>query len=105
MPGFAGSYVSVATCASAALQNMFPGFALQNGGECYGSASMLSTYAQLGPSSACRNGYHLRCAVLRKASILFFAYVYGLDMLNFVRPGLGNAWANDVYIYGNILEA
>ncbi len=54
MPG--RGYGSFEDCASAAIQNGFPGFALQNGGACFGSANILSTYADLGMSLACSNG-------------------------------------------------
>ncbi len=58
MPGHseATPYGSVTDCASLAIQYGFPGFAVQDGGACFGSANMFSSYAALGMSSACSNG-------------------------------------------------
>ena len=64
MPDFYGVSVPLETCAAAALYNGFPGFAIQAGGLCFGSASMFSgaasemynTYNSLGTSQSCFNG-------------------------------------------------
>ena len=59
MPNMTGMDSSVAACAEAAFENGFPGFALQNGSQCLGSAQMLSTYTEYGLSSKCSNGWNI----------------------------------------------
>ena len=59
VPNMAGVNSSLAACAEAALENGFPGFALQAGNQCFGSAQMLTTYAEYGSSSKCSNGIHV----------------------------------------------
>ena len=54
MPNLVNQDVSLQTCATAAVQNGYPGFALQDGGQCFGSAQMMQTYSQLGQGN-CRN--------------------------------------------------
>ena len=69
MPSFtAFDFVSATDCAAAALQNGFPGFALQDGGQCYGTADILSSYAELGTSNSCENG------IFFAVSSIFFTY-------------------------------
>ncbi len=43
-------------CAAAAYANGFPGFAIEVGWACFGSADMLQTYSKYGPSTSCTNG-------------------------------------------------
>ncbi len=59
------SWGSVSDCARAAIRNRFPGFALQAGGQCFGSADMFSTYARLGSSNGCSNGNDSAISCLR----------------------------------------
>ena len=54
--------VGFAACQNAAIQNGFPGFALQFGGYCFGSFQMFRTYDELGSAQNCINGaVLLRC--------------------------------------------
>ena len=56
MPGMQDVTASKTECAIAAFQHGYPGFAMQAGSACFGSAAMLSTYASLGTSGSCQNG-------------------------------------------------
>ncbi|XP_035674439.1 uncharacterized protein LOC118414482 isoform X3 [Branchiostoma floridae] len=59
---------AIEKCYQVAKSRGFPVFAVQNGGECFGSATALGTYKKYGPSSSCQ------------------------------KDGEGGGWANEVYL-------
>ena len=77
MPNLVDQQVSIQACAAAAIQNGFPGFAMQNGFACFGSAQMMQTYTQLGPNSNCHNGdtFHSR---QHSVTLTTLGYDFGL---------------------------
>ena len=86
MPNIPNDLVSLEACKNAAIQNGFPGFALQYGGYCSGSFQIFTTYAVLG-LGVCQNGEFLVSSSIVDCSVVSLI----------LYAGLGGDWANDVY--------